>query len=112
MKNFLFSSMALAAVLFVPGVASADDVSDRNAAIQICRTEIAAQVGLDAEAVRLDQVRVRPRAVRVDFDLWRHGQLQNVRCEVPRTGAQLSVASITPALETASASATATAAAQ
>lgn len=102
MKNFLFSSMALAAVLFVPGVASANDVSDRSDAIRICRAEVAAQAGAEASAVRLDQVRVRPRAVRVDFDVWQNGQLQNVRCEVTR-GAELTIASITPALQTASA---------
>lgn len=109
MKNFLFSSMALAAVLFVPGVASADDVSDRGDAIRLCRAEVAAQAGLEADAVRLDQVRVRPRLVRVDLDLWQQGQLQNVRCEVSRTGDELTVASITPALQTASATSTAAA---
>ena len=109
MKNFLFSSMALATVLVIPGVASADDVSDRTEAIQLCRGEVAAQAGTAAQAVRLDQVRVRPRAVRVDFDVWREGRLQNVRCEVTRGGGELRIASITPALQTASA---ATAAAQ
>lgn len=103
MKNFLFSSMALATALIIPGVASADDVSDRTEAIQLCRGEVAAQAGTDAEAVRLDQVRVRPRAVRVDFDVWRGGHLQNVRCEVTRNGGELTIASITPALQTASA---------
>ena len=103
MKNFLFSSMALAAVLFVPGAAFADDVADRTEAIQLCRGEVAAQAGLDAQAVRLDQVRVRPRAVRVDFDVWRDGRLQNVRCEVTRNAGELVIASITPALQTASA---------
>lgn len=108
MKNFLFSSMALAAVLFVPGSAFADDVSDRTAAIQLCRAEVTSQAGLEADAVRLDQVRVRPRAVRVDFDVWRNGDLQNVRCEVTR-GGELTIASITPALQTASAASTASA---
>ncbi len=103
MKNFLFSSMALAAILFVPGVASADDVSDRSEAIRLCRGEVAVQAGLDASSVRLDQVRVRPRAVRVDFDVWTDGNLQNVRCEVSRSQGNLTIASITPALQTASA---------
>jgi hypothetical protein len=106
MKNFLFSSMALAAVMFVPGVASADSVSDRSEAIQLCRGEVAAQAGIETSAVRLDQVRVRPRAVRVDFDVWRDGALQNVRCEVSRSGGDLVIASITPALQTASAATT------
>jgi len=103
MKNFLFSSMALAAVLFVPGVASAGDETDRTDAIRLCRAEVAAQAGVEAQAVRLDQVRVRPRAVRVDFDVWRDGRLQNVRCEVDRTAAELTIAAITPTLQTASA---------
>lgn len=102
MKNFLFSTMALAAVLFVPGAAFADDVSDRTDAIRLCRAEVAAQAGLEADAVRLDQVRIRPRAVRVDLDVWRNGDLQNVRCEVSR-GGELVIASITPTLQTASA---------
>jgi hypothetical protein len=100
MKNFVMSAMALAAVLVIPGVASADDISDRNEAIALCRAEIQAQVG-DAATVRLDQVRVRPRAVRVDIDLWRDGRLQNVRCEVAR-GQDLTIAAITPTLQTAS----------
>jgi len=94
------SAMALSAVLVIPGVASADDVSDRNQAISLCRAEVQAQAGADA-TVRLDQVRVRPRAVRVELDLWRNGQLQNVRCEVTR-GQELTIAAITPALQTAS----------
>ncbi|ANP47030.1 hypothetical protein [Candidatus Viadribacter manganicus] len=100
MKNFLMSAMALTAVLVLPGVASADDVSDRNQAISICRAEVQAQAGADA-TVRLDQVRVRPRAVRVELDLWRNGQLQNVRCEVTR-GHELTIAAISPTVQTAS----------
>src|SRR6185436_5773923 len=99
--NFLMSAMALTAVLAIPSVASANDVSDRTQAIQLCRTEVSSQTGLAIDNVRLDQVRVRPRAVRVDLDVWQHGQLQNVRCDVPRGGEQ-AVATITPALQTAS----------
>lgn len=101
MRNFLMSAMALAAVLVIPGVASADDVADRNQAISICRAEVQAQAGADAN-VRLDQVRVRPRAVRVELDLWRNGQLQNVRCDVARNHDELTIASISPTLQTAS----------
>jgi hypothetical protein len=102
MKNFLMSAMALTAVLVIPTVASADDVADRSQAIALCRAEVTAQAGADA-TVRLDQIQVRPRAVRVDFDLWRNNRLQNVRCEVTRArGQELTIASITPALQTAS----------
>ena len=93
--------MALTAVMVLPGVAQADDVSDRSQAISLCRAELTAQAG-EGATVRLDQVRVRPRAVRVDFDLWRDGRLQNVRCDVSRGHEQLQIASITPALQTAS----------
>lgn len=108
MKNFLFSAMAFAAVLVIPGAAFADDASDRTEAIRICKAEVAAQAGVDAATVRFDQVRVRATSVRVDLDLWRNGDLQNIRCDV-RRGDDLQIASITPALQTAS-SATATAA--
>jgi hypothetical protein len=100
MRNFLMSAMALTAVLVMPGVASADDVADRNQAISLCRAEVTAQAGADA-TVRLDQVRVRPRTVRVELDLWRGNQLQNVRCDVAR-GQELTIASISPALQTES----------
>ncbi len=102
MKKFVIPAMALAAALVLPNVASADDVSDRTAAIQLCRAEVSAQAGVDADAVRLDQVRVRPRLVRVDFDLWRDGRLQNIRCDVSR-GGELTIAAISPALQTVSA---------
>lgn len=101
MRNFLMSAMALTAVLVMPGVASADDIADRTQAISICRAEVQAQAGTDA-TVRLDQVRVRPRAVRVDLDLWRGNQLQNVRCDVTRGHDELTIASITPTVQTAS----------
>ena len=101
MKNFVMSAMALAAVLVIPNVASANDLAaERNEAIALCRAEIQAKAGADA-TVRLDQVRVRPRVVRVDLDLWRGSALQNVRCEVAR-GEQLTIASISPTLQTAS----------
>lgn len=100
MKNFLMSAMTLAAVMVLPGVAHADDISDRSQAISLCRAELTAQAG-EGATVRLDQVRVRPRAVRVDFDLWRDGRLQNVRCEVSRNHGELQIAAITPALQTA-----------
>ncbi len=100
MRNFLMSAMALTAVLVIPGVASADDVSDRNHAISLCRAEVEAQAG-EGATVRFDHVRVRPRTVRVELDLWRNGQLQNVRCDVAR-GQELTIAAITPTLQTAS----------
>jgi hypothetical protein len=102
MKNFLMSALALTAVLVLPGVAYADEAADRSEAIQLCRLTVAAQAGLEANQVRLDQVRVRARAIRVDLDVWRNGDLQNVRCDVNR-GAELTIAAITPALQTASA---------
>jgi len=101
MKNFVMSAMALAAVLLIPGVASADDGADRTEAIRLCRAEVTSQAG-EGATVRLDQVRVRGTSVRVDLDLWRNGDLQNVRCDVSRQGPQLTIAAITPALQTAS----------
>jgi len=101
MKNFLLSAMAIAAVLVMPGVSHADDVSDRTQAIRLCRAEVASQAGVETAQVRLDQVRVRGTSVRVDLDLWRNGDLQNIRCDVSR-GDQLQIASITPAIQTAS----------
>lgn len=100
MKNLVVSA-AFAISLFAPVAAAAgDDATDRSQAIALCRAEVRAQAGEGAN-VRFDQVRVRPRAIRVEFDLWRGNQLQNVRCEVSR-GDELVIASITPALQTAS----------
>jgi len=101
MKKFLFSAMALAA-FGLPAMASADTASDRSAAIALCRAEVVSQWNAAPEQVRLDNALVRARLVRIDLDLWRDGQLQNVRCEVTR-GAELTIASITPAVQVASA---------
>lgn len=104
MRNFLMSAMALAAVLVIPNVASAEENADRNRAIALCRAEVTAQAGEGAN-IRFDQVRVRAREVRVEFDVWRNDRLQNVRCDVTR-GPELVIASITPTLQTASAAIT------
>lgn len=106
MKKFFISALTLAAFA-VPGVATADDVSDRTEAIRLCRAEVASQAGLDANSVRLDQVRVRGTTIRVDLDVWTDGALQNVRCDVARNRGEVTIASITPALQTASAQPTA-----
>ena len=103
MKKFFAYAVVAAAFLAAPQVAFAgDNVADRSHAIQLCRAEVASQAGVEADQVRLDQVSLRPRAVRVDFDLWRNGDLQNIRCEVTR-GDALTIASITPALQTVAA---------
>jgi hypothetical protein len=106
MKSALIASLLAAAVLF-PAAASATAVEDRNAAIGLCRAEIAQQAGLTAEQVRLDNVRVSGRSVRVDLDVWQNGALQNIRCEVSR-GQELTIAAITPALTQTASAATAT----
>lgn len=99
MRNVLFSLAAVFATLATPGFAQASDATDQTAAIRLCRAEVAAQSGVEADTIRFDQVRVRRQAVRVDFDLWRNGQLQNVRCEVARGEEGLRIASITPTLQ-------------
>ena len=81
MKNSLFRPLCCR-LSRLPGVACCRRRNDRSAAIQLCRAEVTAQSGADADEVRLDQVHLRPRVVRVDFDVWRDGHLQNVRCEV------------------------------
>ncbi|MBN8608564.1 MAG: hypothetical protein J0L81_16735 [Caulobacterales bacterium] len=104
MKKFLMSAMALTAVLIVPNAAMAADsaAADRAAAIRTCRAEIAAQAGLTVEDVRLDQARVRGTTVRVDLDVWRGSQLQNVRCDATR-GEEPTIIAISPTIQTASA---------
>jgi len=102
MRTSLLSALVLAGALFTPSLASADEVADRNQAIQLCRGEVASQAGVEVSSVRLDQVRVRGASVRVDLDLWRDGRLQNVRCDVSR-GETLTIAEITPTVQTAAA---------
>jgi hypothetical protein len=103
MRQALFSFAAVVAALAVPGIARADEAGDRSAAIRLCRAEVSTQAGLEADNVRFDQVRVRPRLVRVDLDVWRNGQLQNVRCDVTRRNGEVEIASITPALQSVAA---------
>jgi hypothetical protein len=103
MKNIVLSALIAVGAFALPGVASADDNEARSDAIRLCRAEIVSQTGLEASDVRLDQLRVRPRSVRVDFDVWRNGELENVRCEVERSAGELTLASISPALQAAAA---------
>lgn len=107
MKTTLFAqsvvALAFAALSFAAPAASAgSDTEDRTAAIRLCRAEVAQQAGVTEAEARFDEVRVRAHTVRVDIDLWRDGQLTNVRCDVSREGDQLTVASVTPALQLAS----------
>lgn len=98
----LLTAAALTAFLIVPSVASADAASDRSAAIRTCRAEVSAQTGVAVDDVRLDQARVRGTTVRVDLDVWRNGQLQNVRCDATRAE-EPTIIAISPTLQTASA---------
>ncbi|MBI3438350.1 MAG: hypothetical protein HY054_06830 [Proteobacteria bacterium] len=100
MRTTLFSILALGAVL-APSFASADTVSDRSAAVSLCRSQVAQQAGVDLVSVRLTNVRAVLRNVRVDLSV--RGS-QHVRCDVTRgQDGALQVASITPPIQTASA---------
>ena len=102
MRSVFLSALALAAFVGFAVPASADD---RTAAIELCRAEIGRLTGAETDQIRIDQTRTRSHAVRVDLDLWRDGQLTNVRCNVERSGEAQVIASIEPALQTATASA-------
>lgn len=97
MRELAVAGVVFAAALMTPTFATADDTADRTQAISLCRAEVLAQAGADAK-VQFDQVRVRPKLVLVDLDVWRDGALKNVRCDVKR-GQELTIASITPALQ-------------
>lgn len=102
MKTFVMSAALALAAIAIPTQAAADTVADRTDAIRICREAVTEQAG-EGRTVRLDQVRVRGTSIRVDLDVWNEGRLQNVRCDVARNQGELTIASITPALQTASA---------
>lgn len=93
-------ALITAIFMLAPGLASANEASDRREAIALCRAEVAAQTGLSLEEVRFDEARVGGRSVRVDLDVWRDGQLNNIRCDVSR-GETLVIAAIDPALRAA-----------
>lgn len=95
------AALALAVLSFATPATAGNVTEDRTAAIRLCRAEVAAQANVEADQVRFDDVRVRGRQVRVNLDLWRDGQLTNIRCDVSRDG-ELQIASITPAVRLAS----------
>ena len=100
MRTTIFSILAFGAVL-APSFASADTVSDRSAAVTLCRTQVAQQAGVDLVSVRLTNVRAALRNVRVELNV--RGN-QHVRCDVTRgEDGALTVAAITPPIQTASA---------
>ena len=102
MRNLFIAGLAVAsALVFAPPVSAASS-ADINQAISLCRTTVAQQAGVDVNHARFQQVRERAGSVLVGIQLWRSGHLTNVTCEVA-PGDTPSVASITPALTTATA---------
>ncbi len=96
MNKSIFT-LALAASVLAPGFALARDNGERNEAIRLCVEEVVSRTGLNAEQVRFDELRVGRNTIRVDVDVWRGNQLQNVRCDVAR-GEALTIAALVPAL--------------
>ncbi|MES1199565.1 MAG: hypothetical protein ABUS48_06260 [Pseudomonadota bacterium] len=95
---------ALALLSLLPTPAFADAAHDRSAAIQVCRAEVAARTGVEADTVRLNNVRPHGRSFRVDLSVWTNSAITNVRCEASVNAGTAEVASIDPPLTAASAS--------
>jgi hypothetical protein len=105
MRTTFLAVLALAAIVTAPGLANASS-TDQNAAVQLCRNEVAAQAGVDGGDLRLTQVRDRLASVRVHFNLWKNGAQQGIDCEVSRHDGALQLASINPPLASATAAVT------
>jgi hypothetical protein len=101
MRTTLISLVLLASAV-APGVAAADATSERAAAVQLCRNQVADQAGVSVDNVRLTGLQETLRQVRVSVGLWRDGSRQTVRCDVSR-GENQSVVAINPPIQTASA---------
>jgi hypothetical protein len=104
MRNIVLAGAVAAALLGFAPQASAVTDADLNQAIALCRGTVASQGGADLDHARFHQVSVRGRTVLVDIQLWRNNRLTNVRCEVSTGQTPFAVASVTPALQTATAS--------
>lgn len=87
MKSLILPGLAaLAFSGFVSTAWAGDDAADRAAALRLCRAEAAARANVEPGEVRLDSIQTRARLVRVDLDVWKNGDLVNVRCDVSRDG--------------------------
>ncbi len=94
MKSLILPGLAALAVFAaVPNAWAGDDGADRSAALRLCRAEVAARANVPAEEVRLDAIQTRARLVRIDLDVWKNGDLVNVRCDVAR-GAELQITAL------------------
>lgn len=103
MRNSVLAAVVAASFLgFAPSASAVTD-ADLNQAIALCRTTVAQQAGADLDHARFHQVSERGRLIRVDIQLWKNSHLTNVRCEVTTGQTPLSIAQITPALQTATA---------
>ena len=102
MRSLSLIGITAALLLTSAPLAAAQPQNQISDAIALCRTTVAEQAGVDREHARLDRAAQHGRTIRVDVDLWRNGSLTNVRCDVSR-GDTLTVASISPALATATA---------
>jgi hypothetical protein len=87
MKSLILPGLAALAFSGLSSIAWAgDDGADRSAAFRLCRSEAAARANVAESEVRLDMIQTRARLVRVDLDVWKNGDLVNVRCDVSRDG--------------------------
>ncbi|MFT3727777.1 MAG: hypothetical protein QM759_08135 [Terricaulis sp.] len=104
MRTTFLAALALATVAF-PSLATAAS-TDQNAAVALCRNEVATQAGVDGGDLRLTQVRDRLSSVRVHFSFFRNGAQTGVDCEVSRHQGALQIASINPPLTATAAAVT------
>lgn len=90
MRTLLLTAAALLTLGATP--AQADEAAARAAAIQACRTDIAAQTGLAPAAIRVDQTVTRATLVKVRFDVKDgSGQTHPVTCTVKSKAAPVLV---------------------
>lgn len=103
MRNSILAAVAAATLFGFASPAAAVSDADLNQAIALCRTTVAQQAGADLDHARFHQISERGRLILVDIQLWKTGHLTNVRCEVTTGQTPLTIAQITPALQTATA---------
>ena len=105
MRSIAIAVAAAVSFVSLAGSAFADAAHDRSEAIRICRAEVATRAGVEADSVRLTDVRGHGRQIRVELNVWRAGVLTHVRCDVAASSDGPQIASIDPPLAPQSAAA-------
>lgn len=98
MRTMFLSLSALGLATLAAGPAAADDGRDRARAVEVCRAEVAAEIGAEAR-VKVSETLMRGRAVKLRLAVaGEDGRQRRADCVVSRRTGEIEALAFTPKL--------------